>query len=38
MIFFLVVLIYAIGIRVGTYKIFEKRGIAGWKAFVPVLC
>jgi signal peptidase I len=38
MIFFLVVLIYAIGIRVGAYKIFEKRGIPGWKAFVPILC
>ena len=38
MIFFLIVLIYAIGIRVGTYKIFEKRGIPGWKAFVPVIC
>ena len=38
MIFFLIVLIYAIGIRVGTYKIFEKRGIPGWKAFVPLIC
>jgi signal peptidase I len=38
MIFFLIVLIYAIGIRIGAYKIFEKRGIPGWKAFVPILC
>ena len=38
MIFFLIVLIYAIGIRIGTYKIFEKLGIPGWKAFVPILC
>ena len=38
MIFFLVVLIYAVGIRIGTYKLFEKRGIPGWKAFVPVMC
>jgi len=38
MIFFLIVLIYAVGIRVGAYKLFEKRGIPGWKAFVPILC
>ncbi len=38
MTFFLIVLIYSIGIRIGAYKIFQKNGIAGWKAFVPVLC
>jgi signal peptidase I len=38
MIYIIVLLIYVIGIRVGTYKIFEKRGIPGWKAFVPVIC
>jgi signal peptidase I len=38
MIFFLFVLIYAVGIRIGAYKIFEKRGIPGWKAFVPIIC
>ena len=38
MIFFLILLVYAIGIRIGTYKIFEKQGIAGWKAFVPFVC
>ena len=38
MLFFLFLLLCSIGIRVGTYKIFEKRGIAGWKAFVPFLC
>jgi signal peptidase I len=38
MTFWIIVLIYTIGIRIGTYKIFEKNGIAGWKAFVPFLC
>ena len=38
MIFFLIVLIYTVGIRIGTYRIFEKCGIPGWKAFVPVIC
>jgi len=27
-----------LGIRIGTYGIFKKLGIAPWKAFVPVLC
>lgn len=38
MIFLLIVLLYMIGIRVGTYGIFKKLGIEPWKAFVPVLC
>ncbi len=38
MIFALIVLIYAVGIRIGTQKIFEKRGIPKWKAWVPVVC
>ncbi|MCW3127365.1 MAG: signal peptidase [Bacteroidetes bacterium] len=38
MLFLLVVLIYAIGIRIGTQKIFEKRGIPKWKAWVPIIC
>lgn len=34
-----VILLYMIGIRVGTYGIFKKLGVAEpWKAFVPVLC
>jgi signal peptidase I len=37
MIFFLVVLIYIVGIRIGTYKLYEKRGIPGWKALVPII-
>lgn len=28
--------VYIIGSRVGLYKLFEKAGEAGWKAFVPV--
>lgn len=27
-----------LGIRIGTYFIFKKHGIEGWKAFVPVIC
>ncbi|MBL7777993.1 MAG: signal peptidase I [Chitinophagales bacterium] len=39
MIFLFVVLAYMIGIRIGTYGIFKKLGVAEpWKAFVPVLC
>jgi signal peptidase I len=38
MIFFAILLVYSIGIRIGTYQIFQKNGIEGWKAFVPVLC
>lgn len=38
MIFAAIVLIYAIGIRIGTQKIFEKHGIPAWKAWVPVVC
>jgi signal peptidase I len=37
MIFLLIVLIYFISIRVGTYGIYKKLGIAPWKAFVPVV-
>ena len=25
-----------VGTLVGLYKLFEKAGVAGWKAFVPV--
>ncbi len=39
MIFLLLVVIYMIGIRIGTYGIFKKLGVdKPWKAFVPVLC
>lgn len=39
MIFLFLVVIYMIGIRVGTYGIFKKLGVdKPWKAFVPVLC
>ncbi len=38
MIFLFIVLLYMIGIRVGTYGIFKKLGVEPWKAFVPVLC
>lgn len=27
-----------LGIRLGTFFIFKKHGIEGWKAFVPVVC
>ena len=37
MIFLFIVLLYMIGIRVGTYGIFKKLGVEPWKAFVPVL-
>lgn len=26
-----------VGLHIGLYKIFEERGVAGWKAFVPVM-
>ncbi len=39
MILFIIIFIYALGIRIGTYGIFKKLGVAQpWKAFVPVLC
>src|SRR5215469_3742304 len=38
MIFLFIVLLYMLGIRIGTYGIFKKLGIAPWKAFVPILC
>jgi signal peptidase I len=38
MIFLAVLLVYMIGIRIGTQKIFTDLGIPGWKAWVPVLC
>jgi signal peptidase I len=38
MIFLFIVLFYMLGIRIGTYFIFKKHGIEGWKAFVPVMC
>lgn len=37
MIFLSLVFVYMLGIRIGTYGIFKKMGIAPWKAFVPVL-
>jgi signal peptidase I len=37
MIFLLIVLAYMLGIRIGTYGIYKKLGIAPWKAFVPVV-
>lgn len=33
----IIVLIAYLGLHIGLYKIFEERGQAGWKAFVPVL-
>lgn len=38
MIFILIVLAYMIGIRIGTYGIFKKLGIAPHKAFIPIVC
>lgn len=38
MVLFIIVFIYALGIRIGTYGIFKKMGVEPWKAFVPVLC
>ncbi|MDB5282762.1 MAG: signal peptidase [Bacteroidota bacterium] len=38
MILLFIILIYMIGIRIGTYGIFKKLGVEPWKAFVPVLC
>ncbi|MDW8274538.1 MAG: S26 family signal peptidase [Chitinophagales bacterium] len=38
MIFLLVVLFYMVGIRIGAFLIFRRRGVPGWKAFVPVIC
>ncbi len=39
MILLFIIAFYMIGIRVGTYGIFKKLGVAApWKAFVPVLC
>lgn len=38
MIFLILTLVYMLCIRIGTYGIFKKNGIAPWKAFVPVLC
>ena len=28
--------IYILGSRIGLYKLFEKAGVEGWKAFIPV--
>ncbi|MFN8310102.1 MAG: signal peptidase I [Chitinophagales bacterium] len=38
MTFLIILLVYSIGIRIGTAKIFEKQGIPAWKAWVPVMC
>jgi signal peptidase I len=38
MILFIIIFLYALGIRIGTYGIFKKVGVAPWKAFVPILC
>lgn len=38
MILFIIVFIYMLGIRIGTYGIFKKVGVEPWKAFVPILC
>ncbi len=39
MVLLFIILIYMIGIRIGTYGIFKKLGVnEPWKAFVPVLC
>ena len=38
MILLLIIFVYMLGIRIGTYGIFKKLGIEPWKAFVPVLC
>jgi len=39
MILLFIIAFYMIGIRIGTYGIFKKMGVAApWKAFVPVLC
>lgn len=37
MIFLFIVLFYMVLIRIGTYGIFKKLGVAPWKAFVPFL-
>ncbi len=37
MIFYLFLAVYFVGTAIGMYKLFEKAGLAGWKAFVPVL-
>ncbi len=34
----IIALIYFVGIRIGTQKIFTKLGIPAWKAWVPVVC
>ncbi len=34
----LITLIYYVGVRIGTQKIFSKLGIPAWKAWVPVVC
>jgi len=33
----IVLIIFVIAAHIGLYKIFEKAGVAGWKAFVPLL-
>jgi signal peptidase I len=33
--FWVITIISIIGVHVGLYKLFQKAGIAGWKAFVP---
>ena len=38
MVLLALILIYMLGIRIGTYGIFEKMGVEPWKAFVPFMC
>lgn len=38
MIFLSITALYMLGIRLAAYRIFLQHGVAGWKAFVPVLC
>ena len=38
MVFWAIVLLYLIGIRIGTYGIFKKMGIDPKKAWIPVVC
>lgn len=38
MLYLIVLLVFYVGVRIGTQKIFQNRGIASWKAWVPVVC
>ena len=39
MVLIAIILLYMLGIRIGTYGIFKKLGVEQpWKAFVPVMC